>query len=99
MPLTQQVGRVAVVLLAVLFGVFVVANAQFVDFSWVFGSTEVVRNADGERLRGGVPLIILMTGSFLLGAAVAGFTVWQVKRARMHRREAAQQRARRPDKP
>lgn len=93
MPLTQQIGRVVTVLLAVLFGVFVVANAQYVDFSWVFGGTEVVRDAAGERLRGGVPLIVLLLGSFLLGALVAGFTVWQVKRARAHRRELERRRA------
>lgn len=85
-PITQQLGRVFVVVLAVLFGVFAVSNAQYVDFSWVFGATEVVRGADGERLRGGVPLIVLLVASFALGALVSGFAVWQIKRARAHRR-------------
>ena len=87
-PLTQQLGRIVVVVLAILFGVFAVANAQYVDFSWVFGETAVIEGADGDRLRGGVPLIVLLVASFVLGALVSGVAVWQIKRGRAHRRAA-----------
>lgn len=90
MPLTQQLGRIVVVVLAILFGVFAVANAQYVDFSWVFGGTTVVEAADGDRLRGGIPLIVLLVASFVLGALVSGLAVWQLNRARAHRRVAQQ---------
>ena len=65
-PFTQQVGRVTVIVLAALFGVFAVTNAQRVAFSWVFGRTEPVAAAAGER--GGVPLIVLLLASFVVGA-------------------------------
>ncbi len=68
-PITQQVGRVAMTVAAAVFALFAVFNAQYVDFSWVFGSTEVV-SAGGERVSGGVPLIILLIGAFILGAIV-----------------------------
>jgi uncharacterized integral membrane protein len=87
-PLTQQLGRAVVLLAAVLFGVFAVFNAQHVDFSWVFGETAVVE-AGGERVSGGVRLIILLLVSFALGALVT----WAVgglraRRARRDRRDA-----------
>ncbi|MEX0952372.1 MAG: hypothetical protein WDZ26_00925 [Nitriliruptoraceae bacterium] len=81
-PLTQQIGRAVVFLLAVLFGVFAVANSQSVDFSWIFGGTEVQSAPDGSRVGGGVPLILLMVGSALVGAGITGFATWQAGRAR-----------------
>ncbi len=88
-PLTQQIGRVVVFLLAVLFGVFAVANSQSVDFSWIFGGTEVQVAPDGTRVAGGVPLIVLMLGSAVVGAGVTGFLVWQAGRARRRARGRA----------
>jgi uncharacterized integral membrane protein len=94
-PLTQQIGRATVIVLAVLFGVFAVANAHHVDFSWIFGGTEVVSDADGERLRGGVPLIILLLVAFAIGALVGALVTWQAGRAkRAQQRSAARQRKR-----
>lgn len=81
-PVTQQIGRVVVFLLAVLFGVFAVANSQSVDFSWIFGGTEVQTAPDGSRVGGGVPLIVLMLGSALVGAGLTWFATWQAGRAR-----------------
>jgi uncharacterized integral membrane protein len=83
-PLTQQIGRVVVVLLLVLFVVFSLDNAQRVDFSWVLGATEVTEDAAGQ-VTGGVPLIVLLLLSFGIGAAVGSVAVWQVKRARRRR--------------
>jgi uncharacterized integral membrane protein len=82
-PLTQQIGRVAVVLVAVVFVIFALANAQHVDFSWVLGQTEVVRQG-GERISGGVPLIVLLLLAFTAGALVAGLLAWQRGRHRRH---------------
>lgn len=65
-PFTQQLGRATVVVLAVLFGIFAVTNAQRVAFSWVFGRTEPVTTAAGTT--GGVPLIVLLVLSFVVGA-------------------------------
>lgn len=80
-PVTQQVGRVALVVVAVLFVVFALANAQHVDFSWIFGETEVVQQG-GERVSGGVRLIILLLAAFVAGAFVAGVASWQRVRHR-----------------
>lgn len=68
-PVSQQVGRVAMVVAGAVFALFAIFNAQHVDFSWVFGSTEVV-TAGGDRVTGGVPLIVLLLGAFVLGAVV-----------------------------
>jgi len=80
-PLTQQVGRVVIVLLAVLFGVFAVDNNQPVDFSWVFGESRVA--PDGT---GGVPLIVLLVAAAAIGAALGALIEWQFLRARRARR-------------
>lgn len=85
-PVTQQVGRVTIIVLAVLFGVFALDNAQFVDFSWIFGESQVVESG-GQRVGGGVPLILLLLASFVLGAAVGGLLGW--RRRRRRRREPA----------
>jgi uncharacterized integral membrane protein len=85
-PFTQQLGRVVALAIAVLFGFFAVSNAQYVDFNWVFGGTEVeVAEATGERLRGGVRLIVLMVASFVAGVVVTGLVAW--RRGRRRHRE------------
>lgn len=96
-PFTQQLGRVSLVVLAVLFVVFALANAQPVDFSWVFGESEVLRDSRGRPVGGGVPLIVLLIASFVLGALVTALAIFQVRRARSHRDAAdrAERRRRR----
>jgi uncharacterized integral membrane protein len=79
-PLTQQIGRVVAVLLLVLFIVFALDNAQRVDFSWVLGETQVREDVTGATT-GGVPLIVLLVASFLVGACVGAVGVWQARRA------------------
>jgi uncharacterized integral membrane protein len=54
----------------VLFAAFAVANRQAVDFNWLFGES-VVQEAGGERIGGGVPLILLLLGAFFLGLVTA----------------------------
>lgn len=88
-PLTQQVGRIAVVAAAAIFLLFALFNWQYVDFSWVFGKTEVLTQGN-ERLSGGVPLIVLLVVAFGLGAVVGAGT--------MHRRRRVKD-ARPPAKP
>lgn len=63
-PFTQQLGRIVMLVAALVFAAFALANAQSVDFSWIFGKTEV--GSDG----GGVPLILLLVAAFALGATV-----------------------------
>lgn len=86
-PATQQLGRVVVVALVVLFVVFALANAQFVDFSWIFSGTEVVESG-GERISGGVPLILLLAIAFVLGTAFG----WLLTVRRRRRRADVQRR-------
>ncbi len=82
-PFTQLVGRVTVGVLAVLFGVFAVVNAQFVSFDWILGETTAEFSDGGEHLRGGVPLIVLLLGSFVIGAVIGWFaTWWRARRTR-----------------
>ncbi len=73
-PFSQQVGRIAMVVAGAVFTLFALFNAQYVDFSWVFGSSEVV-TAGGERVTGGVPLIVLLIAAFVLGAIVGAGAV------------------------
>ncbi|MEX1177040.1 MAG: LapA family protein [Nitriliruptor sp.] len=80
-PVTQQVGRIAIVIVAALFIAFALANAQAVDFSWIFGETNVVEEG-GERVSGGVPLIVLLLVAFGAGALIATLVSWQ-----RHRRD------------
>lgn len=91
-PLTQQLGRIALVLLAVVFGVFAVANSHPVDFSWLVGETEVVEAADGTR--GGVPLIILLLASFAIGALLGALFEWQLLHRRSRPRRSDDRRGR-----
>lgn len=88
-PLTQQIGRITMIVIAILFGIFAVANSQYVAFDWIIGDTEVVERS-GERVSGGVPLIVLLVASFVLGAIVAGFGVWRSQR-RSRRRARPQE--------
>ena len=83
-PVTQQIGRVVVLALVVLFVIFAVGNAQPVDFSWIFGETRVTEDAVGET-SGGVPLILLLLASFAIGAAAGSGLAWQ--RARQRQRD------------
>lgn len=84
-PLTQQLGRIATVAVLVVFVVFALDNAQHVDFSWLVGSTEV-ETVGGERVAGGVRLIVLLAAAFAAGAVTAGTAV--AARARARRRAA-----------
>ncbi|MDX1658152.1 MAG: LapA family protein [Nitriliruptorales bacterium] len=68
-PFTQQVGRVVMIVAAVLFGVFAVANVDAVTFNWIFGE-------------GDVPLILLLLVSFGLGALVAWIAATRKHRRR-----------------
>lgn len=79
--MTQQLGRIVLVVVAALFVFFALANAHFVDFSWLFGETQVVEQG-GERVRGGVPLIVLLLVAFAAGAIVAWLLSWQRARHR-----------------
>jgi uncharacterized integral membrane protein len=76
-----RAGQIAVLFLAVLFGVFALVNSHPVRFSWLFGETLVERDAAGE-VTGGVPLIVLLLLSFILGAGLGGWWTWQAGRAR-----------------
>ena len=80
-PLTQQLGRVAIVVIAVLFGVFAVANSQAVDFSWIFGETQVLPDPQGGEM-GGVPLILLLVAALVMGLALGALIEWQFLRGR-----------------
>jgi uncharacterized integral membrane protein len=76
-----RAGQVAVLFLAVVFGVFALVNSHPVRFSWLFGETLVTRDASGE-VSGGVPLIVLLLVSFILGAGLGGWWTWQAGRTR-----------------
>jgi uncharacterized integral membrane protein len=86
-PLTQQLGRVTLVVLAVLFVVFAAANSQPVDFSWIVGTTEVTTDAAGQA-SGGVPLIVLLGVALAIGVVIGALLEWQFLRARRHRRRS-----------
>lgn len=91
-PFTQQLGRITIVVLAVLFVVFALANSQPVDFSWVFGET-IARDGAGGEVTGGIPLILLLIGAFIAGSLITFLTELYVGRGRRARR-AAKERAR-----
>ncbi len=90
-PFTQQLGRVTIVVLAALFGVFAVANSQRVDFSWVFGET-IAREAANGEVTGGVPLILLLLAAFAIGSLVTLLVELFVSRGRRARRAATEGR-------
>lgn len=93
-PLTQQIGRVAILVAGGIFALFALFNAQFVDFSWVFGETVVERSSQG-RLAGGVPLILLLAVAFVLGMVV-GAGLWSRRSVRRADRRARRQGKRSP---
>lgn len=69
---------------AALFTAFALANRQFVDFGWLFGASEV-QEVGGDRVAGGIPLIVLLVAAFALGAVVGAIVV--TLRSRVRRRE------------
>jgi uncharacterized integral membrane protein len=85
-PTSAQVGRIAVLLLAALFGVFALVNSHPVGFSWILGETRVHQDAAGA-VTGGVPLIVLLLVSFILGATLGGWWTWQAGRTRRRGRD------------
>lgn len=89
LPFSQVVGRVVLGIIAVLFVIFALFNLQPVSFDWIFGETEVVTQG-GEYVRGGVPLILLLLGSFVLGGLVGAGTLWRRERKRKARWERRQ---------
>ncbi len=81
-PFSQQLGRILIAILVVLFGVFAVANSQPVDFSWIFGEARVEVDPTGERVGGGVPLIVLLGAAFVIGLLVGLVIAWQSARSK-----------------
>lgn len=79
-PLTQQIGRVIVGAAAVLFLIFAFVNSQRVTFKWILGQSVAVETPEG--VVGGVPLILLLLGAFLLGMVVGAGLLWRTQRAR-----------------
>lgn len=89
LPFSQVVGRVVLAIVALLFLIFALFNMQPVDFNWIFGETEVVTRG-GEQVGGGVPLIVLLIGSFVLGGLVGAGAFWRRERKRKARWERRQ---------
>jgi len=78
----QRTAQITLVAAGVIMAVFAFANLQPVSFSWLVGSTEVVRSDSGV-VTGGVPLIVLLLSAFVLGAIVGRLFGWRAHR-RMH---------------
>lgn len=85
-PATQTIGRIAVALAAAVFVVFALANSQFVEFSWLFGRTEIISEG-GDRIGGGIRLIYLLLAAFGLGAVVGGGLVLRRGSKRRRRKD------------
>lgn len=79
-PFTQQIGRVVVGVAGLLFLVFAFVNSQRVTFDWIFGESVAVTTPEG--VVGGVPLIVLLLGAFLLGVVVGAGLLWRSQRGR-----------------
>ncbi len=79
-PITQQIGRVVVAVVVILFLIFAFANSQPVTFNWIFGRTVAVDTPEG--IVGGVPLILLLLVAFLFGMVVGAALLWRSRRAR-----------------
>lgn len=84
-PLTQQIGRITVIALAALFLVFALVNLQPVTFSWIFGKSIAVTTPAGNT-SGGVPLILLLIASFVMGGVVGAGLTWRRERVRRRQR-------------
>ena len=87
-PFSVLVGRVVIGAVVLVFAIFALLNLQRVDFKYVFGESLVVKQGD-EVIGGGVPLILLLLGAFLLGMLAGSFLNW-----RRRRRESARAAAR-----
>ena len=83
-PLSQTIGRIVLAIMAVLVVVFALANRQRVTFKWLFGRTEVIEQG-GEYISGGVPLILLLLGAFLLGIFIGWGVTRRSSRVRTYR--------------
>lgn len=92
-PVTQQVGRIAMLVAGGVFALFALFNAHYVDFNWLFGKT-VVETTSAGRTGGGVPLIILLLAAFGLGSVV-GAGLWG---RHMAKRAARPAKAKKPKK-
>jgi len=89
-PISTIIGRVLLAILGIVFIVFAVLNVQNVSFNYIFGESERTALPNGE-LTGGVPLILLLVGSFLVGIIFGSFMSWRRRRVKASRlaREAA----------
>ncbi len=75
------VWRTVLAVVGVLLVAFGIANRQAVEFSWVFGRSEIRVLPGGNELSGGVPLILLLLAAFALGA-LAGIAALLLYRRR-----------------
>ena len=78
-PFTTLVGRIVIGIIAILFTIFAVLNLQRVDFQYIFGES-LVRKEGEEVIGGGVPLIVLLVASFVLGMIVGSLMGWRRRR-------------------
>ncbi|MBW3578915.1 MAG: hypothetical protein KY462_14470 [Actinobacteria bacterium] len=84
-PLSQTVGRVVLGVLALLFMLLSLDNLHPVPIEWLWGGR-------GGAFPGeGIPLIVLLLGSFVFGMAVGAGFAWRrgrIRRARWEREQA-----------
>lgn len=75
------VWRTILAVIGVLLVAFGIANRHSVEFSWVFGRSEIRVLPGGNEFTGGVPLILLLLAAFALGA-LAGMSALLLYRRR-----------------